>query len=69
MQTKQDGNTVSTTTKVNSNYSFSATLTGTPEEIAKQKKKLEKQAEQRKKQLQKDQKKLLKQEQAKAKKK
>ena len=69
LQTKMEGDTISTTTKVNSNYSYSATFSGTPEEIAKQKKKMQKQMENRKKQIEKEQKKLLKQGQAKHKKK
>ena len=64
---KVDGNTTSTTTKVNSNYSVSASLSGTPEEIEKQKKKLKKQMEKKKKEMEEEQKKLLKQGQAKAK--
>ncbi|CAK8674037.1 unnamed protein product [Clavelina lepadiformis] len=65
-ETTVDGNKTSTVTKVNSNYTFSATFTGTPKEIEKEKKKLKKQMENRKKEIKKEQKKLLQQGQEKA---
>nr|XP_009861807.1 uncharacterized protein LOC104266687 [Ciona intestinalis] len=64
-ETEVDGDKISKVTKVQSNYSYSATLSGTPEEIEKQKKKMKKQMEKRKKEIQKEQKKMLKDGQAK----